>query len=71
MCVEAGLLQTLDRMIPRQVKRQQLCIASIQVSIRKVDVLLLWLNAAEGDKLRKLASSSYECVSGVVELAVE
>jgi len=58
-------------MIPRQVKRQQLCIASIQVSIREVDVLLLWLNAAEGDKLRKLASSSYECVSGVVELAVE
>ena len=68
---EAGLLQSLDRLILRQVKRQQLCIANIEASVREVDGLLLWLDAAEGDELRQLSSSSHEGVSAVAEVVVE
>ena len=56
--VRAGLLQSLDRLIPRQVKRQQLCVCSVEalqrVALREVDFLLLGLDAAEGDELRQL-----------------
>ena len=68
---EAGLLQSLDRLILRQVKRQQLCISSIEASTREVNVILPGLNAAEGDELRQLASSSHEGVSTVAEVIVE
>ena len=68
---EAGLLQSLDRLILRQVKRQQLCIGSTEAAIREVDGLLLWLDAAEGDELRQLSSSSHEGVSTVTEVVVE
>ena len=68
---EAGLLQSLDRLILRQVKRQQLCISSVEASVREVDVLLLRLDAAEGDELRQLSSSSHEGVSAVAEVVVE
>ena len=68
---EAGLLQSLDRLIPRQVKRQQLCIGRTEVSTREVDSLLLRLDAAEGDELRQLSSSSNEGFSAVAEVVVE
>ena len=68
---EVGLLQSLDRLILRQVKRQQLCISSVEAPTREVDGLLLWLNTAEGDELRQLSSSSHEGVSAVAELVVE
>ena len=68
---EAGLLQSLDRLIPRQVERQQLCISSIEPPTREVDGLLLRLDAAEGDELRQLSSSSHEGVSAVTEVIVE
>ena len=66
-----GALQTLDHLILREVKRQQLRISSIEASVREVDVLLLWLNATEGDELRHLASSGHEGVSAVAEVVVE
>ena len=66
-----GALQTLDRLILREVKRQQLCISSIQALTREVDVLLLRLDATEGDELRHLASSRHEGVSTVAEVVVE
>ena len=66
-----GALQTLDCLILREVKRQQLRISSIEASTREVDVLLLGPNATEGDELRHLASSSHEGVSAVAELVVE
>ena len=68
---EAGLLQTLDLLILRQVKRQQLCISSIEAPDREVDGLLLRLDAAEGDELRQLSSSSHEGVSAVAEVVFE
>ena len=68
---EAGLLHSLDRLIPRQVKRQQLCISNIQASTREVNVLLLRLDAAEGDELRQLSSRSHEGVRAVAEVVVE
>ena len=37
----------------------------------EVDVLLLGLNAAEGNELRQLASSSHEGVSAVAEPVLE
>ena len=66
-----GALQTLDHLILREVKRQQLRISIIETSAREVDVLLLGLNATEGDELRHLASSRHEGVSAVAELVVE
>ena len=39
--------------------------------MREVDVLLLGLNAAEGDELRHLTGSSHEGVSAVAEIVVE
>ena len=68
---EAGVLQSLDRLIPRQVKRQQLCISNIQASMREVDVLLLRLDAAEGDELRQLSSRSHQGVSAVTKVVFE
>ena len=68
---EAGLLQSLDRLILRQVKRQQLCISSIEASPIEVDVLLLRLDAAEGYELRHLSSSCHEGVSAVAEVVFE
>ena len=68
---EAGLLQSLDRLIPRQVKSQQLSIGHTEVLPREVDVLLLRLDAAEGDELRQLSSSSHEGLSAVAEAVVE
>ena len=67
----AGALQSLDRLILRQVKRQQLCIGRTEVSTREVDSLLLRLDAAEGDELRQLSSSSHEGASTVTEVVVE
>ena len=66
---EAGLLQRLDRLILRQVKRQQLCITKTKVPTREVDGLLL--DAAEGDELRQLSSSSHEDVSAVAEVVAD
>ena len=68
---EAGLLQSLDHLILRQVKRQQLCISNVKVLMREVDGLLLWLDAAEGDELRQLSSSNHDSVSAVTEVVVE
>ena len=69
---EAGVLQSLDRLIPRQVKRQQLCISSTKASTREVDGLLLRLDAAEGDELRQLSSRSHQGVSAIIaEVVVE
>ena len=65
---EAGLLQSLDRLIPRQVKREQLCINRAEISTREVDGLLLVLNTAEADELRQLSSSSNKGVSAVAEV---
>ena len=67
-----GALQTLDHLILREVKRQQFCISSIEASTRKkIDVLLLRLDATEGDELRHLASSRHEGVSAVTEVVGE
>ena len=68
---KAGLLQSLNRLIPRQVKRQQLCISSIEEPDREVDGLLRRLDAAEGDELRQLSSSIHEGVRAVAEEVVE
>ena len=68
---EAGVLQSLDPLIPRQVKREQLCVSRVEAPTREVDVLLLRLDAAEGDELRQLSSSSHEGVSAVAEVIVE
>ena len=68
---EAGLLQSLDHLILRQVKRQQFCIRRAEVSPREVDGLLLGLNTAEGDELRQLSSRSHQGVSTVTEVVVE
>ena len=64
---EAGLLQSLDHLILRQVKRQQLCISNAEASVREVDSLLLGLDAAEADELGQLSSSSHEGVRAVAE----
>ena len=69
--MEAGLLETLDRLIFRQVERQQLGISGVEVAVREVDVFLLGLNAAEGDELRHLVSSGHEGVSAVAEIVAE
>ena len=66
-----GALQTLDHLILREVKRQQLRISSIEALVREVDVLLLRLDATEGDDLRHLASSRHEDVSAVTEVVLE
>ena len=66
-----GALQTLDFLILREVKRQQLGLYGIEVFAREVDVLLLRLNATEGDELRHLASSGHKDVSAVAELVAE
>ena len=68
---EASLPHSFDRLILGQVERQQLCISSVEASVREVDVLLLWLNTAEGDELRQLSSSSHEGVSAVAEVVIE
>ena len=68
---EAGLLQSLDRLILRQVKRQQLCISNIEATMREVDDLLLRLDAAEGGELRQLSSGSHEGVRAVAEVVFE
>ena len=68
---EAGLLQRLDRLIPRQVERQQLCIPNVEVLTREVDCLLIRLDAAEGDELRQFSRSSHEGVSAVAEFVLE
>ena len=68
---EAGLLQSLDRLILRQVKRKKLCISNEEAPGREVDGLLLWFHAAEGDELRQLSSSSHEGFSAVAEVVVE
>ena len=66
-----GALQTLDHLILREVKRHQLRISSIKALVREVDVLLLRLDATEGDDLRHLASSRHEGVSAVAEVVIE
>ena len=68
---EAGVLQSLDRLILRQVKHQQLCVCRAKVLTREVDGLLLGLDAAEGDELRQLSSRSHDSVSAVAEVVVE
>ena len=55
----------------RPMQSEQLCISCIEGSTIEVDVLLLGLNAAEGNELRQLASSSHEGVSAVAEIVVE
>ena len=66
-----GALQTLDHLILREVKRQQLRISTIEISAREVDVLLLRLDATEGDELRHLASSGHEGVGAIAELGIQ
>ena len=68
---EAGVLQSLDRLIFRQVKHQQLCASNAEASVREVDSLLLRLDAAEGEELGQLSSSSHEGVSAVAEVVIE
>ena len=69
--LEAGLLQSLNRLILRQIKRQQLCIGRAEASKREVNGLLLRRDAAEGGELRQLSSSSHEGVSAVAEVVFE
>ena len=64
---EASLPHSFDRLILGQVERQQLCISYIEASIAEVDVLLLGLNAAEGDELRQLSSSGHDNVGAITE----
>ena len=68
---EAGVLQSLDPLIPRQVKHEQLCVSRVQAPVREVDVLLLRLDVTEGEELRQLSSSSHEGVSTITEVVVE
>ena len=68
---EAGLLQSLDRLILRQVKCEQLCISNAEVPGREVVRDGPRLNTAESEELRQLLSSSHDGVSAVADLVVD
>ena len=63
----SGVLERPDSAVPRQVKREQLRVRSIQASSREVDVRLLRLDAADRDDLRHLGDDGQHGVSALTK----
>ena len=67
-----GALDRPDSVVPRQVKREQLRVRSVEALLpREVDVRLLGLDAAERHDLRHLEGGGHNSIRAFAERVVE